>query len=341
MRALLVAVLLAMTVRGAAASDFDPALVDAARKDGTVVWYTGLIVNQIARPLAEAFEARFPGLKVLYTRASNTDTTVKLLNEGRARRIQADVVDLTSGIHPLVDARLMGEYRPKEAAAYPDVLKDKNGLWVATNLYFLTVAYNTNLVKPEAAPKTFTDLLAPELKGRMAWTAELAVQGPPGFIHNVLSVMGQDKGMDYLRRFAAQQPVALAVSPRAVLDQVISGEYAVGIQMYNHHVAISAGAGAPIAWAKLEPLPAIFNIMGVLKDAPHPNAARLFESWVLSDEGQKVMAANDYLPASPAVPARIPELKPDAGKFAVNYISPDLMRDELGKWTAVYHEVFR
>jgi ABC-type Fe3+ transport system substrate-binding protein len=111
--------------------------------------------------------------------------------------------------------------------------------------------------------------------------------------------------------------------------------------MYNHHVAISAGAGAPIAWVKLEPLPAIFNIMGVLKDAPHPNAARLFESWVLSDEGQKVMAANDYLPASPAVPARIPELKPDAGKFAVNYISPDLMRDELGKWTAVYHEVFR
>jgi ABC-type Fe3+ transport system substrate-binding protein len=111
--------------------------------------------------------------------------------------------------------------------------------------------------------------------------------------------------------------------------------------MYNHHAAISARTGAPVAAVNLEPLVGLFSIMGILKDAPHPNAARLFEEYVLSEEGQKIFAANDYLPAHPDVPARIPELKPDAGHFAVNYISPDQVRNELSKWTALYQEVFR
>ena len=340
-RALCAGLLMLVLARAASAAEADSALVEAARKEGTVVWYTGLIVNQITRPLVEAFEAKYPGIRVQYSRASNTDTTVKLLNEGRARRVQADVFDVTSGIHPLVDAKLVASYAPKAAAHYPSVLKDKDGYWIATNLYFLTVAYNTNLVKAEEAPKTFDDLLDPRWKGQMAWTSELAIQGPPGFIFNILTVKGQEKGMDYLRRFAAQEPKAVATSPRAVLDQVISGEHKLGVQMYNHHVAISMADGAPVKWVKLEPLPALFNIMGILKDAPHPNAARLLEEFVVSEDGQKVMAKNDYLPADPNTPARIAELKPDAGHFTVNYITPELARDDLPKWTTIYHEVFR
>ena len=124
MRAIWVGILL-LLMGAAHAADFDPALVDAARKEGVAVWYTGLIVNQISRPMAEAFEARFPGIKVQYSRASNTDTTLKLLNEARARRVQADVVDVTSGIHALTDAKLLAAYRAKAVARYPDVLKDK------------------------------------------------------------------------------------------------------------------------------------------------------------------------------------------------------------------------
>ena len=334
----ILALLTAMPVR---AATFDPALVDAARKEGAAVWYTGLIVNQISRPMAEAFEARFPGIKVAYSRASNTDTTLKLLNEARAHRMQADVVDVTSGIHSLLDAKLLAPYKAAAVARYPDALKDKDGYWTASNVYFLTLAYNTNLVKPGDVPKSFADLLNPVWKGRMAWTSELAVQGPPGFIHNALSTMGEEKGRAYLAKFAAQQPVAIAASPRAVLDQVISGEYAMGVMMYNHHVAISAAEGAPVKAALLEPLVGLFSMMGTLKDAPHPHAGRLLLEYILSDEGQKVMADHDYLPADPTVPARIPTLKPQAGHFAVNYISPEETRDGLARWTAIYHEVFR
>ena len=321
------------------AASFDPALVEAAAKEGSAVWYTSLIVDQIVRPMATAFEARFPAIKVRYARASNTDNTVKLLNEGRARRVQADVVDVTSGIHSLVEAGLLAAYRPRVAEHYPAVLKDRAGYWTGTNLYFEAVAYNTNLVQDP--PRNFADLLDPKWKGKMAWTSELAVQGPPGFIYNVLTTMGEEKGMAYLRGLAAQLPAGIAASPRAVLDQVISGEHALGLMMFNHHAAISIGKGAPIKMANIEPLVGVFSIVAIMKDAPHPNAARLLTEFILSDEGQKVMADNDYLPADPDVPARIPELRPDAGHFQANYIAPDISRDGLAKWTAIYHEVFR
>ncbi|MDQ2763122.1 MAG: extracellular solute-binding protein [Pseudomonadota bacterium] len=325
----------------AGAASFDPALEAAARREGNVVWYTGLIVNQITRPMAAAFEARFPGIRVRYSRASNTETTLKLLNEARANRVQADVFDVTSGIHSLLEAHVAASFQPSSAKHYPAILKDPEGYWFGTNLYFLTVAYNTNLIKQAEAPRTWDDLLDPKWKGHMAWTSELAAQGPPGFIFNALTLKGPDKGMDYLRRFATQEPVSIASSPRAVLDQVVSGEQWIGVMMYNHHAAISAAAGAPVAWVKMQPLVGLFSIMGIMKDAPHPNAARLFEAYVLSPEGQAVFAANDYLPADPDVPAQIPELKPEAGHFSVNYITPEMTRDDLPKWIAIYHEVFR
>jgi len=337
----LFATLIFLLLTPAARAETDPALVRAAEKEGTVVWYTGLIVNQIARPLAEAFEKKYPAIKVQYSRASNTETTLKILNEARARRVQVDVFDVTSGMFPLLEAKVVAPYAPQAAANYPPEYRDKDGYWTASNLYFLTVAANTNLVKPDALPRDFNDLLDPKWKGKMAWTSELAVQGPPGFIHNMLTIKGQDKGMDYLRRFAAQQPVGVAASPRTVLDQVIAGEHDLGVMMYNHHVAISAAQGAPITWLKLEPLVGIFTMFGVTKDSPHPNAARLFEEFALSEEGQRVFAAHEYLPADPTVPAKTPGLKPEAGHFRVTIISPEMERDELPKWQAIYSDLFR
>jgi ABC-type Fe3+ transport system substrate-binding protein len=332
--------LLALSAQVAHA-DVDPALLAAARQEGQVVWYTGLIVNQIVRPMADAFAKKYPGIEVRYSRASDTETAVKILNEGRAHRIQADVFDATNAMFPLLDAKLVAAYPPKAAEHYPAEMKDPGGYWTATNLYFLTVAYNTDLVKPDEVPHSFADLLDPKWKGQMSWTSELAPQGPPGFIHNILTIMGEQQGMDYLRKFAAQEPVFIAASPRAVLDQVISGEHKMGVMMYNHHVAISAGKGAPIQWLKLEPLVGLQSLIGILKDAPHPNAARVLEEFILSTDGQKVMADNDYLPADPLVPARIAELKPDAGHFKVNLMPPQMVHDDVAKWRTIFHEVFR
>ena len=330
-----------LVAHAARAADIDPALVAAAQKEGQVVWYSTLIVNQILRPIADAFEKKYPGIRLQYSRSTNSDVALKITNEARAHHVQADVFDGTNSIYPLLEAKLVAAYPPKAAASYPADIKDPNGHWTAMNLFFLTTAYNTNLVKPADVPHTYQDLLDPKWKGKIAWTNDPTPQGPPGFINNILLAMGHDKGMAYLKQFAAQEPVFIPASQRVVLDKVISGEYPLAVMTFNHHSAISAAQGAPVAWIRMEPLSESINLIGLLNDAPHPNAARLLVEFILSDDGQKVLADNDYLPANPAVPAKVVDLKPDAGHFKVNVVTPDMARDDLPKWTAIYRELFR
>ena len=83
------------------------------------------------------------------------------------------------------------------------------------------------------------------------------------------------------------------------------------------------------------------SLIGILKDAPHPNAARVLEEFILSTEGQTVMADNDYLPADPDVPARIAELKPQAGHFRVDQLPPQVVHNDLSSGEQIFHEVFR
>jgi iron(III) transport system substrate-binding protein len=323
------------------AADADPALVAAAQKEGEVVWYSTLIINQIVRPVVDAFEAKYPGIKVRSSRATSSDVALKIRNEARAHRVQADLFDGSNTVFMLQDAGLVAEYRPAAAADWPDDLKDPHGLWTAANLFYWTSAYNTNLVSAAEAPKTYDDLLDPKWKGKIAWTNDLTPGGPPGFIHNILATMGQGRGMDYLRRFAAQAPVTIPAAQRVVLDHVVSGEYPLAVMILNYHATISAAKGAPVQWIKMEPLLQSMSLISIVKDSPHPNAAKLLEEFILSDTGQKIFADSDYLPASPTVPAKVPGNKPQEGHFKVNVVTPDMARDDTAKWTAIYHELFR
>ena len=102
--------------------------------------------------------------------------------------------------------------------------------------------------------------------------------------------MGDARGMDYLKALSAQRVVNIEASSRAILDQVIAGEYPMGLMMFNHHTVISAQKGAPSDWLKLEPVPVALDAVGMLKDAPHPNAARLLVDFLTSEDGQRVLA---------------------------------------------------
>jgi ABC-type Fe3+ transport system substrate-binding protein len=339
MRAIIVALLL--TAHIAWAAEPDPALIEAARKEGSVVWYSTLIINQIVRPVVTAFEAKYPGIKVEYSRAASSDVALKIVNEARARRVQSDVFDGANTVFLLRDPRLITSYAPKAAANWPVELKSADGSWTALNIFYWTAAYNTNLVKEDEAPKTYEDLLDPKWKGKIAWTYDLTAGGPPGFVHNILSTMGQEKGMAYLRTFADQEPVTIPGAQRVVLDHVISGEYPLCVMILNYHAAISLQAGAPVRWLKMEPLLQTMGLISITGNPPHPNAARLLVEFLLSEEGQKIFANNDYIPAHPDVPARIPELKPEAGGFTVNLVTPEMIRDESPGWTALYKDVFR
>jgi len=318
----------------------DAALIAAAKKEGRVVWYTTLIVNQAIRPLAKAFEEKYPGIEVRYSRADSGPTALKILNEARAARLQADVFDGTGTVPPLVRAGLVAAYLPPTAANYPPALKDPDGHWICTNLYFLTPGINTGLIPRETAPRTLQDLLNPKWRGRIAWSSN-PTAGAGTFIGTVLRRLGEDAGLAYLRSLAKQQIVSVDASSRAVLDQVITGEYAMALDIFNHHAVLSAAKGAPVDWLKLEPVAAPIQVASLLKDAPHPNAGKLLLEFLTSEEGQRIFAAVDYLPAMPGIAAKVPSLKPDGGGFAADILPPEVLAQNTDHWMTIFKDLFR
>ena len=219
--------------------------------------------------------------------------------------------------------------------------KEPSGLWTAFNTYIITPAINTELVAAKDAPKTLQDLLDPKWKGKIAWTNDPTSAGPPGFIANALISMGDEAGMAYLRKLAAQKIVNVPASQRVVLDQVIGGQYPLGLMTFNYHSVISAKDGAPVRWLPIAPAIEVPNPGGLVKNAPHPNAGKLLLEYILSDEGQAVFRDANYIPASPSVPPSDPGLTPAGGKFAATVISPELTAEKLESWVAIYNALFK
>jgi ABC-type Fe3+ transport system substrate-binding protein len=207
-------------------------------------------------------------------------------------------------------------------------------------LFVFTPGFNSTMVSRADAPKTYDDLLDPKWKGKMAWNPNSSA-GAIGFVGNILTFMGEERGMAYLRKLADQRIVNVEASSRAILDQVIAGEYPIGLMMFNHHAVISARKGAPSDWLPMEPVPVAFDSLSLLKDAPHPNAGRLLIEFLLSDEGQKVLADSDYLPALPKAPAMKKGLRPEDGGFKATWLRPDFVDPQTGKWARVAKELFR
>jgi ABC-type Fe3+ transport system substrate-binding protein len=338
--ALVVAASLLAAGPPARASAADAALIAAAKKEGQVVWYTTLIVSQAVRPLTKAFEDKYPGIQVRYSRADSGPTALKILNEARAARLQADVFDGSGTVPPLVRAGLVAAYLPPTADSYPPELKDPNGHWICTNLYFLTPGINTSLIQRSEAPRTLQDLLDPKLHGRIAWSTS-ATAGAGAFIGTVLERMGDDAGMAYLRALAKQRIVSVDATSRAVLDQVIAGEYAMALEIFNHHAVLSAAKGAPVDWLKLEPIAAPIQVASLLKAAPHPNAGKLLLEFLTSEEGQRIFASADYIPAMPGIPAKVASLKPDAGGFSATILPPEMLAQKSERWMAILKDLFQ
>ena len=314
-------------------------LIAKAKAEGKLVYYTDLIIDQIVRPLVAAFEAKH-GVKVEYSRADSQDTAIKLINEHRAGRMQADVFGLTSGLQSLIDAGAVRKFTPGNAAQIPAQFRDRNNYWVSTNYYVMTPSVNTDLVPEKDRPKTFEDLLDPRWKEKMVWKPN-DLSGAPGFIGNVLRTMGDDKGMDYLRKLAGQRIKSFGGSARAVVDQVIAGEYPLALQTFNHHSALSAKKGAPSQWVKMEPAMVQMTLVTLTSGSKSPNAAQLFVEFMLSAEGQELFKKADYFPTRAGMAPGMPELAPDSGGFKANFFSPEDTARDYERWAKIYGELFR
>ena len=318
----------------------DPTLVEAAKKEGQVLWYTTLIVDQIVRPLIKAFQAQVPGIDVKFVRLDSGVQVTRLTTEARVGRVQADVWAVIDGVAPLTQGEIAAQFHIASATGLPASLVDPNRRWIATNLATRSLAHNTQLIPKEQAPRTYQDLLDPRWKKAFVWNPN-AMTGAWGFIATVLRHMGDDKGMDYLRKLAKQEIVPLPIATRAVLDRVIAGEYAMGLEMVNAHAAISVAMGAPVRWVPLDAVTTTLQVAGVTTGAPHPNAGRLFLDFITSRAGQEVFREANYIPMHPDIPAKDPSMKAEQGGYKSIVLTPEEVDMNAARYAKIYKDVFR
>jgi ABC-type Fe3+ transport system substrate-binding protein len=321
-------------------SDRQKVLLEGAKKEGKVSFYTGLIVDQVVRPLKDAFEKEYPFIHVDFFRGNSEAVSQRVLIEYQAKKYEVDVISGSAATGMVQRAGYMQRFYSPELAAYPAELKDPKGFWGSTNVYFMTLGYNTRNVKADEVPKTYEELLNPRWKGQMMWSTSRG-SGAPQFIGNILLTMGQEKGKAYLQKLKSQNIAKSTASARQILDLVIAGEYPIAIQIFNHHAYISKTAGAPVEWRPLEPVTATINTIGLASYAPHPHASMLFLDFLLSKKGQKVVQLSNYLPSHPEMPALQADLKPGGGRFKkANYLSPEVLFDKGNDWVDYFQNKF-
>jgi ABC-type Fe3+ transport system substrate-binding protein len=315
-------------------------LVEGAKKEGKVTWYTTLIVDQLVRPVKDAFEKEYPFIQIEYFRGNSDRIVQKMFAEYQAKRFDVDLVDGTVTAPMVKKAGYLQRFYSPYLAEYPAELKDPQAYWAVSNVYYFALGYNTNMVKPNEVPKSYEDLLNPRWKGQMIWSTSRG-SGAPMMIGNILQSMGQESGKAYLQKLKAQNIAKSTASARQLLDLVIAGEYPIALHIFNHHAYISKSKGAPVEWSPLEPVSATINTISSVIRSPHPHATMLFIDFLLSEKGQKVFQAVNYLPSHPKVPAKQADLKPGGGRFKrALYFTPDSQVDEGNAWVDYFENNF-
>jgi ABC-type Fe3+ transport system substrate-binding protein len=319
--------------------DREQRLIEGAKKEGQVVFYSAMIVNQALRPIAERFGKKYPFLKLNYWRADSEDIAQKVSAEVRANNVVADVVEGTGVGEQAVAAGLLVPYTTPAMAAYPKRYSDPKNMWTPTRLSYYSIAYNTRMVPPNKVPQTYEDLLDPSWKGKMAWRIGSA-SGTALFLTNLRLAWGEEKARAYFEKLKDQKIVNFGSgSARTLVDRVIAGEYSIALNIFAHHPLISKAKGAPVDSKLLDPVASTAATMGIAKGAKHPHAALLLIDFILSKEGQEMLLGAEYFPADPAVPpsAMLAPVVPKIANVPENFVGPD----KLMKYTDSSEDIFR
>jgi iron(III) transport system substrate-binding protein len=280
----------------------DPKLIEGAKKEGQLVYYTTMTLDQ-SKQTVDRFEKKYPFIKVTLFRTGGGPLLNKIFTESRGGRHDWDVVvGRGEMVLPMMQRKLLASYPSPESKMIDEPLVDKEGFWTAYYVNSYVLGWNTKLVKREDVPKTYDSLLNPKWKGGQISLDTEAY----GMVEGLKRAWGQEKAIAYLKKLAALDPVLKRGNTERV-QLVVAGEYPL-IIAYNQTIQRLTSRGAPIDWLPLEPAVTQVNPVMIGSKAPHPNAARLFYDYILSKEGQEELRSYQRIPVRKDVEPDPPRL---------------------------------
>ena len=268
------------------ASAVTPQLIEAAKKEGKVVWYTSIDLK-LSEQIGKAFEAKYPGVSCKVERTGAERILQRIGQEYTANVHAVDVVNSSDASHLVYwkDQGVLEPYVPEDVAKfYPADHKDVDGTYASFRVFLSIIAYNTSMVKKEEAPKGFADLLDPKWKSKI-------VKAHPGYSGTIMTAtfqMSRDLGWEYFEKLA-QQNVLQVQSAADPPKKIALGERAVQADGVEYLILQEKESGQPVepVYAP-EGSPLIIGPNGLFKAAPNPNAARLFQSFCFTPECQQL-----------------------------------------------------
>jgi iron(III) transport system substrate-binding protein len=240
--------------------------------------------------------------------------------------------DVVSFNHLDMDAlgqeNLLASYvSPESAKGFPAGAIDPRGHWASIYVRQYVIGFNTRLVPPAEAPKDWSDLLKPK------WKAKLAVdENEVEWYASMLDFLGRDRGPEYMRALARQEP-QLRRGHTLLSKLLVAGDFPLAI-VHAAEMEEAKKTGAPVDWVRTtDPVITSPSQVAVAAKAPHPAAARLLVDFLLSAEGQALIASRGR------IPARTDVASDTAGPLKIFYVRAELAR-EFDKREREFRDLF-
>jgi len=319
----------ALCLGGASASFAASAdIVEAAKKEGEINWYGGGS-SEIDENINRGFMKKYPFIQAKKFRIQSQRLLVRFEAESRAGKHSADIVRTTDWYIDIFKKKgLLLKYDTPERKQIPDELKDRDGFYTSLYMAVHSLAYNPRMVAKNDLPRSYDDLLDPKWKGKLGLEDAAYV-----WFVNVIKIKGEKPGVEYMRRLA-RQGVSLRSGTTLLANLVAAGELPLAIDLYAYEIERTKKAGAPLDWVAFDPVIVHTIAGGINRNAPHPNAAKLFMDFLLSEDGQRIYLGESMQPTRRGLAAA---WFPKNLKLHVN--DPDI-GDKFGDYQKLFHEIF-
>jgi ABC-type Fe3+ transport system substrate-binding protein len=306
-------------------ADREQRLIEGAKREKELTFYSSIPPEDIAA-LVAAFDKKY-GVKVKVWRADSEGFLQRIISEARARRFDVDVMaGSSSALEPLSRENLLQEVKsPYLAGIIPEAIAPHRQ-WVAVYLSMFVQAYNTDLVRKETLPKTFYDLLRPQWKDRLGIEAE-----DYDWFAQVVMDLGEPQGLRLFRDIVASNGISVRKGHSLLTNLVVAGEVPLALTAYGFLAEQAKRRGAPLDWFVIPPAIARATAEGLARNAPHPHAAVLFFDFLISEEGQQILASRQFVSVSRSIETPF-------NKGPLKLIDSAAILDQARKWQDLYQK---